>query len=126
MKIGLYHLSRDKNGLFIQLEERPMWAEFLEQAGEWLVSKNEWIHCDQPEWLSKVRWSDELDADGWTDSNLGYQLYKFAGWVCNGFGTWRQRTAVGRLPVSREWVAEHFPDADDLFTDGVDNPGGVP
>lgn len=104
-------LSHSQRGTFIDLNERPLWAVAAEMIGENLVSATgHLLCCNIPEWAFKLRWGP-LDGDGWTDKNIGHYMYMLGQWTQLGFGAWRQSRHIGKLPVTTEWVQEHYPDA---------------
>jgi hypothetical protein len=105
-------LSYGRDGSFIELHERPLWAVVVEMAGETVTSNltGHLFCCNIPEWAWKLRWGP-LDDDGWTDKNIGHCMYELGQWVGMGFGAWKQSRLVARLPVTSAWVREHYPDA---------------
>jgi hypothetical protein len=105
-------LGHGRDGAFIELNERPMWALAAENIGEAITDHTfHLLCCNIPEWTAKIRWGKSADEDGYS------VLYRFGSWLNLGFGAWKQYREIARIPVSNEWVREHYPDADPMFSE---------
>ncbi len=118
-----FWLTHGSGGTKVLLEEIPLWAHLLEQTGEWAsehLLPGHKLCCDIPEWAFEIGWGKwDPDLDIWEHS-LGQKAWLFSTWVEMGFGAWRKAEHKGSIPVSYEWVQEHFPEMGSPFTDGWD------
>lgn len=60
-------------------------------------------------WLYEVRWGPKDEEFGLADKSLGHVAFDFAQWCGGGFGWWSKRKRIARIPVSADWVREHYP-----------------
>lgn len=108
------HLTYSREGRFLEINQRPLWAIIAEKFGEWLVGDvlSHALCCNMPEWPYKVRWG-KLDDDGFTTRSLGHYLYRAASWLDTGGNAWKHFRHVASVPVSAEWIKEHYPELDE-------------
>ena len=115
-------------GTTIELYYQPLHALLLEEIGagilEWRCTPERSgpvcsLLLGSPDWLWHVRWGPR-DEYGIADRSLGHQLHRLGQWMASGFGTWKLDESVGHIPVTPEWMQEHFPDAGWPF---ADDPG---
>ena len=110
-------LARDHHGTHLIISARPLHALIAEDLGERLMSATFHVFCCHlPEWAFAIRWG-KLDNDGWAEKSLGSRMSAFGNWACLGFGAWKKKRQVARIPVDRDWVLRHYPDADPIFTE---------
>lgn len=114
----VWALSHGRDGTAVELQEVPLWALLLTEAGEWLADASHPVFCCQPEWTFKLTYAppdedEEPDEDGevYNSHTLGAALFRFGNWLINPFGAYRHYVTKVSLPVTPEWVQEHMPDA---------------
>lgn len=112
-------LLYDRDGTSLEIEERPIWAKGLEMLGnELLEHTGHFLCCNIPDWLFEIGWgtdesSYDIDDPSYFSyrNNLGHYILTLGNWVAGGFGTWKYRKRIAKIPVTSEWLAEHYPDA---------------
>jgi hypothetical protein len=58
-----------------------------------------------------VRWGPKDPEYGISFHSLGSKLFDLAQWAGGGFGAHRRERDVASIPVSYDWVREHYPAA---------------
>lgn len=97
-----YHIAGD----FIHLEETTLRHAAMEHLGDNLFG----LACRlTPEWTYKLRWGPKDDDFGIAEKSIGHVMYQFGQWVGGGFGAWKQRKSLARIPVTAEWIRENLP-----------------
>jgi hypothetical protein len=120
MKIQTASLSYQRDlGSHITIREYSFFWHLMELAGDHIfpVVTFHLFCCNLPEWTGKIRWG-KLDEDEYTDKCLFHYLYSFGQLLASGFGAYKHSREVGIVPVTVEWVHEHYPDADEIFSGG--------
>lgn len=123
--IRTVHLSYQRDiGAHLTVSEGSIYWIIMEYLGDNLFSTvtGHLFCCNLPEFAWKIRWG-RLDEDGWTDRCLGHHMWNFGQWLISGCNAWRHIRTVYTIPVTGEWVREHYPDADAIFT-GEDTDSG--
>lgn len=114
-------LTHGQNGTEVCLETIPWWADFAERAGEWAAEHllpGHMLCCNIPDWAWELGWGEyDPKWETWEHS-LGQLCWRFSCWVELGFGAWRQVQKSVSIPVTYEWVQEHFPEMGSPWTDG--------
>lgn len=113
------HVTHSRDGYALTVVEVPLWALVVERAGETVC---EWTGSA----LCGARWEWPYlvgvgrDEDGMRRWSLGKVLFDFGQWF-HGIAVRRQRERFS-MPVTTEWVAEHFPNlrAENLAVDSDD------
>jgi hypothetical protein len=105
-------LMYSRDGAAIEISERPIWAVIAEQVGETMDTLTFHLFCCRtPGWTYKIRWGPKDPIYDIADKSLGHIMFRLGQWMASGFGTWNQQHRIASIPVSDEWVREHYPDA---------------
>lgn len=109
------HLTYGREGRFLEIEERPITAILLEKIGGWFMSDATFhiFCCRQPEWSYRIRWG-EADEDGWTEQSLGHLMFRVGQAASGGWGAWKKTRRIAAIPVSIEWIKDHYPNLDEF------------
>lgn len=109
-------LSHSLEGTEVRIDETPWWVLIADRVGEEIGHHLRLL--EPPEWTYLIKWGPYTDTwmengkrKGWTEKSLGFLIGHFGQWVACGFGAWRHTRHTASIPVSYEWVQEHFPDA---------------
>ncbi|MCC5574441.1 hypothetical protein IMZ11_02145 [Microtetraspora sp. AC03309] len=99
-------ITHGRDGYALRVAEVPMWAIAAERASETVCGWTGSFLCGTKEWPYKVGIGqrDEYGSPRW---NLGSALFAFGQWSHTIAG--RRERDCAWLPVTTEWVAEHFP-----------------
>jgi hypothetical protein len=105
MKVTVAHLSHGKAGTDLAIWETSVLAPYLEYLGDCGFGVVSLLTFG---WLYEVRWGPK-DEYGIADRSVGALMFSFGQWLA-AWG-YRRRRHIAFIPVTSEWVAEHFPDA---------------
>jgi hypothetical protein len=106
-------ITHSREGYAVEITEVPLRWLNAERAGEaFLAATGHILCCNLPDWTSRVRWGP-LDEDGWTPRSLGYLLH--AAGQRMACLTFRHESGRVRIPVTAEWVGEHYPSVREEF-----------
>ena len=110
MKIHLAELSHQKDeGTTHAITEVTLRDYLLEYVvGDNLFGLLNWM---SREWTYSVRWGPVDPEWGFAEKSLGSKLCDLAQWAGGGFGAYRRSRTIAKLPVTAEWVREHYPQA---------------
>lgn len=110
MKMKIAHLGHQiDEGSFITIAEVSLTDLILQYyIGDELFGFLNWLHRD---WMYSIRWGKIDPEYEIAEKSLGSKLFALAQWAGNGFGAYRRERDIAHLPVSSEWVREHFPNA---------------
>ena len=118
-----FWITHSSDGTQVRLEEIPVWAHIAEMTGEWAAEHllpGHKLCCDVPKWAWRIEWGKWDPRFEMREHSLGSLAWRFSGWVEMGFGAWRKVKYKSRVPVTYEWVQEHFPEMGSPFTDGFE------
>jgi hypothetical protein len=120
----IWSLVHSREGTSVELKEIPWWVHTAEIAGDaimgWVCDHTDHFLCEPPDWLWDMGWGRYNWEDSAWEHSMGDFLWRFSSWVICGFGLWRRGKTVTTIPVTYEWVREHFPGAG-LPWDGSDD-----
>jgi hypothetical protein len=128
--VRIWSLTHSLEGTSVRLTEVPFWALAAQYLAEEAESRHFAGFCmlDPPEWTWNIRWGDP-EEDGYNPRTLGSVIWRFGNALLSGFGAYKHEKDIVSIPVSYEWVREHFPDAggpwDGSWKDEDDRDQGV-
>lgn len=109
MKIRRAFLGHNLQGAFISITEISFKDLILmDLIGDNLYGFLSQIHRD---WMYNIRWGPVDPEWEFADKSLGSKFLDFTQWTGSGFGAFRREKTLAEIPVTSEWVQEHFPDA---------------
>lgn len=101
-------ITHSLDGYAVELTDVPLRWLVADRAGEALLAvTGHVLCCNLPGWSFRARWGP-LDEDEFTYRSLGGLLW-LAGQRLS-FLSFRHETRQVRIPVSPEWVGEHYPE----------------
>jgi hypothetical protein len=117
MKIDVAHLQHSRRGTELVVMKTPLHALLLDDLGDGVLGAvRHRLCCRVPEWLFRIHWGepdpdDELeDGRPYYPHSAGRYAYDLGSWIGSGFGTWRKPKEIAKIPVTSEWVREHYPE----------------
>jgi hypothetical protein len=118
------HITHSRDGYQVEIAEIPLRWLVAEKAGELaLAGTGHVLCCRAPGWAYRVRWGPRDEESGLADRSLGHQMYRAGQWLsCLGFRHEERRASV---PVTPEWVQEHFPAAREKMQFLEDGPDAM-
>jgi hypothetical protein len=129
--VQVWSLVHSRDGNFVELREVPAWALAVQGAGEtlagWLCTATRHrACCDPPDWMYDLHWGKAEDdplgtGEPWYPHNLARYVWDFTTRLEVGPKAAWQRPPAHSVPVSTEWVREHFPDAGWPFDESADD-----
>lgn len=96
---------RDSDGITLHIEETTVGNILLEACGDVLFS----VISRAPDVLYDIRWGKKDPEYKIANKSVGHVMYTVAQWCGIGFGVYKKRRNITRIPVTAEWVREHFP-----------------
>lgn len=116
MKVQLAHLMHGNKGYSIWIVEVPVWAVLAERSADWVGRRLDHLCCGAPlpDWIDKIGFGP-TDKHGIRENSIGWKMFMFGQRVHSI--ACRREKLIAQIPVTREFVAEFFPDR---LTDWLD------
>lgn len=112
------------DGYAVELTDVPLrWLAADRAAEAFMGATGHLLCCNLPGWTYRVRWGPRDEESGLADRSLGHLLYEAGQRL--GMLSFRHETRKVTVPVSAEWVGEHYPEvrAEFGFLEHIEDTG---
>ena len=116
-------ITHSRDGYAVELTEVPLRWQVAGRAGEALLAATGHVLCcNLPDWAWRIRWGPRDEEFGLADRSIGHLAYE-AGQRLS-YPSFRHESGRVLIPVTAEWVGEHFPDIREEFRFLEDSTSG--